>query len=711
MLPPEAVAPLILENVRDAVFAADLSNRITFWAPSAERLFGIGASEAHGRPFGELLPFDIAASSGEDDLLTALAAGRAWRGEGSVRLRDGTELWIESTVSPLVVDGRVVGGVSVSRDMTSHRAETRGRESAERALRALSTLNRALVRASDEATLLGEACRVAVDTAGHRFAWVAYAEDDPERTVRPVASAGYDGGLLGAARITWADEPRGRGPVGTAIRTGRTETMREPGDPRVEPWRNELGRAGFLSCAALPLASDERTFGALVVCAAERDAFSAAELDLLVEMAGDLAYGIVARRTQAAHDRAVDAMRRSEERYRTVVDALAEGVVVQDATGTIVAANPAARAILGWKTRSGSVPARWPENVVREDGTPFAPRDHPAAWTLRTGRARRNVLMGLRRPSGEVRWIAIHTDPLPSGDGSPSVVSSFEDVTHYRAARAEQVFEARLRAALSEAVQGIPMDAGLAESARTICDQVATLPGIDLVGVGAFLGDEELLVLASHAPLGALPRAGRTLPATAARYLRRRTAEGPWAQYVRNLSDAGTWATELGELGIVGIAVGPITHGEHVDGVLLIGSREREPARILVEKMPAVVAFSATSSALLAAQLHAHREEMARRRRIEQVLADAAFHPVFQPIVDLVTRDAVGYEALTRFDSGQRPDLCFRDAWSAGLGPGARGGDPAGGGRRGRRPAGRPVARPQPLAAPAASSRTASRRS
>ena len=29
----------------------------------------------------------------------------------------------------------------------------------------------------------------------------------------------------------------------------------------------------------------------------------------------------------------------------------------------------------------------------------------------------------------------------------------------------------------------------------------------------------------------------------------------------------------------------------------------------------------------------------------------------------------VGYEALTRFDSGQGPDLCFADAWSIGLGP------------------------------------------
>lgn len=40
----------------DAVFATDLENRITFWTPSAERLFGYPAAEAVGRPFGERVP-------------------------------------------------------------------------------------------------------------------------------------------------------------------------------------------------------------------------------------------------------------------------------------------------------------------------------------------------------------------------------------------------------------------------------------------------------------------------------------------------------------------------------------------------------------------------------------------------------------------------------------------------------------------------------
>ena len=53
--------------------------------------------------------------------------------------------------------------------------------------------------------------------------------------------------------------------------------------------------------------------------------------------------------------------------------------------------------------------------------------------------------------------------------------------------------------------------------------------------------------------------------------------------------------------------------------------------------------------------------------RITEVLRRAAFRPVFQPILDLVTGEQVGYEALTRFTDGTAPDVAFADARSVGL--------------------------------------------
>jgi diguanylate cyclase (GGDEF)-like protein/PAS domain S-box-containing protein len=112
---------LLFDHISDAVFATDVANRITRWTVSAERMFGYSAAEAIGRSFGDLLPFELEEDGGEPTLLGALEAGRSWRGTGTVRLRDGSTLWIGSAVDPIIVDGRLRGSVSVSRDVTSIR--------------------------------------------------------------------------------------------------------------------------------------------------------------------------------------------------------------------------------------------------------------------------------------------------------------------------------------------------------------------------------------------------------------------------------------------------------------------------------------------------------------------------------------------------------------------------------------------------------------
>lgn len=53
---------------------------------------------------------------------------------------------------------------------------------------------------------------------------------------------------------------------------------------------------------------------------------------------------------------------------------------------------------------------------------------------------------------------------------------------------------------------------------------------------------------------------------------------------------------------------------------------------------------------------------------IEATIEARAFRPVFQPVVDLSSGLVVGFEALTRFDDGGRPDLKFAAAIECGLG-------------------------------------------
>lgn len=180
-----------------------------------------------------------------------------------------------------------------------------------RSLKTLSAGNRAVVRSDNEQMLLAEMCRIIVEIGGYRLAWVGYAEQDRNKTVRPMAQAGYEEGYLATLNLTWADTERGRGPTGTAIRSGQPCIARNiQTDPAFAPWREEARKRGYASSIALPLRVNGETVGALCIYAEEPDAFDREEVVLLSEIANDLAYGIAALSTRAEREQAHETIRR-----------------------------------------------------------------------------------------------------------------------------------------------------------------------------------------------------------------------------------------------------------------------------------------------------------------------------------------------------------------------------------------------------------------
>lgn len=213
-------------------------------------------------------------------------------------------------------DGRLVAIRGAIHDITEIRRAEAETARSHRALRILSESNQSLVRIQDETALLNEICRIAVEVGGYRMASVAFADTDPAKTLRVVAHAGFEAGYFDSARLTWDDCDRGRGPAGTAVRTGRPCLVRNiQTDPAFAPWRLEALLRGYQAVVALPLAAEGRAFGTLGIYAAEADAFDREEVQILNDLAGDLAFGIGALRVQAEH-------RRAEEEIRSLNQAL-----------------------------------------------------------------------------------------------------------------------------------------------------------------------------------------------------------------------------------------------------------------------------------------------------------------------------------------------------------------------------------------------------
>ncbi|MEW5879982.1 MAG: ATP-binding protein [Pseudomonadota bacterium] len=127
------------------------------------------------------------------------------------------------------------------------------------------------------------------------------------------------------------------------------------------------------------------------------------------------------------------ALRESEVRQRTLVEAIAEGVIFSDETGKVLACNDAAVRILGVPREQLLAAAAWQPHpsAARRDGAEFAPDEHPWRVALATGQAQRDVVMGVRRPDGALAWLSVNSVPLvrPGDDRPHATVTSFSDIT------------------------------------------------------------------------------------------------------------------------------------------------------------------------------------------------------------------------------------------------------------------------------------------
>jgi PAS domain S-box-containing protein len=220
---------------------------------------------------------------------------------------------------------------------------------ANRALQAVVECNTATIHATQEHALLESVCRLIVERAGYCMAWVGWAEHDAQHRVRPTAQFGFEDGYLEAAQITWADQPRGQGPTGTAIRTGQAVVAREIlTDPRYAPWRDAALQRGYASSMAIPLQIDGTTIGALSIYAAQSNAFDRWETELLAGLAQDLSFGISALRTRQERDEALSRLTRRTAEFEAMFNAIPDAVTFADVNRRLVMTNPAVSNMFGY---------------------------------------------------------------------------------------------------------------------------------------------------------------------------------------------------------------------------------------------------------------------------------------------------------------------------------------------------------------------------
>ena len=108
-----------------------------------------------------------------------------------------------------------------------------------------------------------------------------------------------------------------------------------------------------------------------------------------------------------SREAALSALRESEERFRAVIAALEEGIVIHEADGSISSCNASACRILGLPQEQilGRTARNPGWRAIREDGSPFEPESQPATITLLTGESCSGVVMGVERQ--DVRHVLV----------------------------------------------------------------------------------------------------------------------------------------------------------------------------------------------------------------------------------------------------------------------------------------------------------------
>src|SRR5690606_20532020 len=107
--------------------------------------------------------------------------------------------WSSMTKAPILDEkGRVTGLVGIERDVTERQLAEEKVRRLNRVYAVLSEINALIVRVRNREALYQEACRIAVEAGGFRFAWIGIVDPTGER-ILPVAWGGAENGFLAVA--------------------------------------------------------------------------------------------------------------------------------------------------------------------------------------------------------------------------------------------------------------------------------------------------------------------------------------------------------------------------------------------------------------------------------------------------------------------------------------------------------------------------------
>lgn len=654
----EARYRLIADRTTDVVVETDAQWRITWISPSIHSVLGWRPDDVVGRVALDVVaPADLAAAGAFREQVAA--SENASTVECRLLTADGGERWVALHAQAIRwSSGEIRGIVGGFRDC---QAEVLFR----RAATTLAATNAILVRATDEPGLLSSMCDAAVARGGYRSSW--YGRAQGEDAVRFVAHSGAVETLLGTLVQRYGSKLLGGGPTGQVARSGVTQVSGSPRDhPEYEPWGSVMADLDVESAITVPVFVDGVSDGALTVCAAEHDAFDADAVQVIEDLASQVGAGLSRLRAAAKLTRSL----RDQALFMAAIDQSAEMIVITDPDSSIIYANPAASVASGYRF----------DEMIGKNPRMFQSGLHDRAFyeamwgRLLGGQSFRGVMVN-RRKSGEIYEEEATITPVHDAEGSLlAYVGVKHDLTHQRELEAAVTREQVDRGMVVDIMRQVRPTDSIEATAAALCQAITRLDDID-GAIVLFLHPSGVVM-----PLGMLPphvtpevlQVGKGVPLADTERLVEVSSAGPWwADLADRTGPAGLFpevSDLMQSLGFTATGYVPIRWEGEMVGVLSVATQSPSANEWFASRLGVIEELGTFAGMLLGESAARMVVQERERGLLRRVIDESQFHPVFQPVLDLISGDVVGYEALTRFDDGVRPDLRFATAFEVGLG-------------------------------------------
>lgn len=281
-----------------------------------------------------------------DEVIAAGCAGIARESKGYNRAA-GDKLYEMQRRAMRFGDRWII--ISTSRDITCRKQTEEAAVRLGQMYAAINGTNEAILHARSPQQLYSEICEIAVRGGPVASASVLLPEPDSDwARVAAVAGEGVD--TLRSVRISFSeDRPEGRGLVGTAFRNRKACVTQDIlNDPRTQLWSDAHDKEHTAAGTAIPIVRNNQSVGVLLLYSRIKEAFDEEILQLLERMARNIAFALDNFDREAVRRQAVEALRSSEEKYRSILENIEEAYYEVDLKGTLTLCNEAFCRMFGY---------------------------------------------------------------------------------------------------------------------------------------------------------------------------------------------------------------------------------------------------------------------------------------------------------------------------------------------------------------------------